>query len=229
MYIYSKPSRTAVQDSFNLSGQRRKQVVGELTWGRGPTSAWLFASSEPQNGFSGFHKAFDVGSRKVALDLDASGAGDAMAVTEDGKITFLPSLAPLSVALGDKLTLCTREDACLHRLWLYDVRRGNSNAILTMTLKPFDAGMEGEVLCAAFRNDGIYLALGRNDDHIHVYDSRMQDRLLFDYSHSGPCRTHPGNTPYGVAHIEWADNFSTGTSASGLVMGGSDGQLCYLF
>jgi len=66
---------------------RKKHSVGPLVWGRNKTAACLYASSEPDDDSDliGFHKAFDVEEEKLAYEFDESGAGDAMAITDDGK------------------------------------------------------------------------------------------------------------------------------------------------
>jgi hypothetical protein len=56
-----------------------------MVWGRESTAAYLFASSEPPNDILvGCHKGFDVEVQKVAFDFDASEAGDAISITQDG-------------------------------------------------------------------------------------------------------------------------------------------------
>jgi WD40 repeat protein len=107
-------------------------------------------------------------------------------------------------------------------LRIYDVKRGNPQASKTF-LEPFPADIEGEVNSATFSPDGILLALGRNDNHTHVYDSRMLNKLLFDYEHYGPSRTSPGSGSYGVVQVQWVESDSKRLPV-GLVTGGNDGK-----
>lgn len=107
---------------------------------------------------------------------------------------------------------------------MYDIRNHNPKAVLSTSLAPFPSNVIGEVNSAAFSSDGIYLALARNDNHTHVYDSRVLDRVLFDYEHFGPSRTSPGSHPYGVLHVEWLDGFSRNLPM-GIVTGGTDGEM----
>lgn len=86
----------------------------------------------------------------------------------------------------------------------------------------FSAAIDGEINCAAFSPDGIHLALSRNDNHTHIYDSRKLNRLLFDFEHSGPCRKSPGSESYGVVHAEWVERDSRRLPV-GLLTGGHDG------
>ncbi|GLB41833.1 putative WD40 repeat-like protein [Lyophyllum shimeji] len=185
---------------------RTQHPVGSIAWGHGPTSSHIFASSEGD--FTGFHKAFDVDRSTVAYQFDEEGSGDAMAVTDD----------------GTRLALITRREVT-HPLRLYDIRRKDPNAVFSMNLKPFPLTKKGkdkgEVSNAAFSSDGVYLALGRNDNHTHVYDSRMLDRLLFDYEHHGPSRVDPENRSFGVVKVQWVER--QGIVPAGFVTGGNDG------
>ncbi|KAG5647482.1 hypothetical protein DXG03_009417 [Asterophora parasitica] len=121
---------------------------------------------------------------------------------------------------GDRLALLTRGKERKHTLGIYDVRRKDTEAKLSLHLEPFPAEIEGEVISAAFSSDGIYLALGRNDNCTHVYDSRQLTRLLFDYKHTGPSRTNPGNESYGVVKVQWVDK--SVANQFGLITGGND-------
>lgn len=111
-------------------------------------------------------------------------------------------------------------------LRLYDIARGLYNDGQTIQLKPFASSIEGEMNSATFSPDGIHLALGRNDNHTHLYDSRMLNKLLFDYEHYGLSRTSPGSESYGVVQTQWVESGSRRLPA-GLVTGGNDGAfLC---
>jgi len=203
-----------------------------MVWGRESTAAYLFASSEPPGdvNFDGFHKGFDVEVQKVAFDLDASEAGDAINITQDGQCVPLKFECSLFFAktlinfTGALLAVCTRGTERIHKLRLYDIRNKNSSAIRTIKLVSFPARIEGEVNSVAFSPDGIHLALARNDNHTHIYDSRKLDKLLFDFEHHGPCRKSPGSESFGVVHAEWVERDSKRLPV-GLVTGGHDGAL----
>ncbi|KAG6905134.1 hypothetical protein DXG01_004645 [Tephrocybe rancida] len=98
---------------------------------------------------------------------------------------------------------------------------GTGDEITVPNDESFPAGIEGEISKAAFSSDDIYLAMGRNDNHTHVYDSRYLGRLLFDYEHHGPPRTNPGGDSYGVVKVQWVDEDSV--LPFGLITGGNDG------
>ncbi|KAF8074958.1 WD40-repeat-containing domain protein [Lyophyllum atratum] len=216
LVVYSDTTSTASVLTLSVCGKktRTKNIVGAIEWGRGPTSSYLFASSESDtrnNDFNGFHKAFDVNQGTMAYEFDAKGSGDEIAVTEDG---------------GRLALLTCRESS--NSLRIYNIRNKAPNAILSLELEPFPVRynvekepIEGEVNSAAFSSDGIYLALGRNDNHTHVYDSRWLNRLLFDYEHYGPCRTNPYHDSYGVVKVQWVNKEAA--MPFGLVTAGHDG------
>ena len=59
--------------------------MGAIAWGRGVSSSFLFASSEPKGDeLSGIHRVVDVKRQKFAYTLSAEEAGDAIAVDDDG-------------------------------------------------------------------------------------------------------------------------------------------------
>ncbi|KAG6832257.1 hypothetical protein H0H87_002153 [Tephrocybe sp. NHM501043] len=186
---------------------RKNSSVGAMLWGYGPTANTVFTSTEPHDAtkYVGQHKAVDVEKRKVDYSFEEDGAGDEIAVTDD----------------GSRLALITRREDCVHSLRIYDIRRSNPEEQLSIKLQSFPSGIEGEVSSAAFSSDGVYIAMGRNDNHTHVYDSRFLDRLLFDYEHHGPSRTNPGRDYYGIVKVQWVDEDPI--HPFGLVTGGNDG------
>lgn len=208
IFLYSNISPGATETSLSLFGRKADNSVGAMVWGRESTAVYLFASSEPSGNvnFNGFHKGFDIEVQKVAFDFDAKEAGDAISITEDGAL----------------LALCTRGTERSHILRLYDIRNKNAHTIRTINLEPFPLDIEGEVNGAVFSPDGIHLALARNDNHIHIYDSRKLNKLLFDFEHNGPCRKSPGSESYGVVTAEWVDRSSRRLPV-GLITGGHDG------
>lgn len=128
--------------------------------------------------------------------------------------------------IGGLLALSTRGAVDMHILRLYDVRGKNPTATSTIRLEAFEkrsVSFEGEVNCAAFSPDGIYLALGRNDNRVHMYDVRMLDRgPLLDYVHSGESRVSGEDCLYGVVKAQWI--WSEDTRRNALVTGGEDGE-----
>ena len=121
------------------------------------------------------------------------------------------------------MALITRRDDHIHPLHIYDIRRSDPKVTVSIELVPFPPSIDGEITCASFSSDGIYLAMGRNDNCTHVYDSRFLNRLLVEYKHHGPPRTHPGNHSFGVVKVQWVDEDSV--LPFGIVTGGNDGKL----
>jgi len=111
-------------------------------------------------------------------------------------------------------------------LRLYEPQRGrdSSKAIKKVVLVP-SRTERLEINTAAFSPDGLFLALARNDNRTHVYDSRRLDKILYDFEHLGESRTSPGCRSFGVTHVEWTQS---SRNRLGLVTGGNDGMhYCY--
>jgi WD40 repeat protein len=106
---------------------------------------------------------------------------------------------------------------------LYDVRRKSSKSIIECDLERFTENTDGEVTCAAFSPDGIYLAAARSDNRTDIYDARNIGRgVIHVFEHSGPSRGSPGSESYGVVEAVWVESPSR---RLGLVTGGNDGEL----
>ncbi|KAJ7582796.1 WD40-repeat-containing domain protein [Mycena floridula] len=173
-------------------------LVGALLWGCEQTENQLFACGEGKG--IGAHIAFDAAVGKPLHYLDATESGDELAVKVD----------------GSELALFTEADS-VNRLHLYDIKTKMRKAHTKISLVPFKAG--GEVNCAVYSPDGIYLAVSRTDNHCHIYDTRNLKRgILHDFQHSGPSQV--SSDPYGVVRAEWITSHS---GRLGLVTGGEDG------
>lgn len=108
-------------------------------------------------------------------------------------------------------------------LRIYDIRTHQPAATQATVLEPFLTTGSSEVNCASFSPDGLYLAIGRSDDCVHVYDSRMFDRgPLLPFQHRGSPRNSPGNGPFGIVEVKWATIWN---KRLGIVSGGTDGKL----
>jgi WD40 repeat protein len=129
-------------------------------------------------------------------------------------------LAPC--VIGECLVLFTQGASGSHIMRKYDIRRKNGRAIWMYEQEPFTSST-GEVNRAKFSPDTIYLAVARNDNVTHVYDSRMIGRgVLHAFKHSGAARNIPGSDPYGIMEAYWVD---TPSRRLGLITGGTDGML----
>jgi WD40 repeat protein len=138
-------------------------------------------------------------------------------------LCFVSQYSLLFASVGDRLALCTNGGSNLHMLRIYDVKSQQPSAMQVTVLEPFFTTGVSEVNCASFSSDGVYLVIGRSDDCVHVYDSRMLDRgPVLPFEHSGSARNSPGNGPYGIVEAKWVSTFN---QRLGLVSGGTDGRL----
>ncbi|KAJ7464613.1 WD40-repeat-containing domain protein [Mycena latifolia] len=179
-------------------------VTGAIAWGSGASSSFIFALSEPvgENDHHGSHIAFDVQASRRAFKFDATGAGDALCVNPTGTTVALVT-----------------NDGSESLLRIYDVANTRASAMQTRSLEPFMTESQ-EVNSMTFSSDSIYLAIGRDDNRTHVYDSRMLERgILFNFEHSEP-QFSADQAFFGVAKVEWVESRF---SRLGLVTGGNDG------
>ncbi|KAG7094055.1 hypothetical protein E1B28_007674 [Marasmius oreades] len=202
--------------TFRISRETGEKALSML-WGIGPTSDYLFASSESEqfDVWKGTHSCFDTNStRPYFLDADKE-SGDALALQTDGKT--------LALFTSTKTT---------NTLRLYDVSTKQKKAFKQVALPEFrfltprggEDEPEGAVNSAVFSSDGVFLAVARNDNRTHVYDTRMIERgIVYDFEHTGPSRVLPGEKSYGygVTSMGWIQLPSS--QRLGLVTGGNDG------
>lgn len=117
---------------------------------------------------------------------------------------------------------------------MYDIRRKNGgDPVSTINLEKFPVikrkypdgeveSVSGEINCAVFSPDGIYLAVARNDNIVDVYDSRFLERgFLHRFRHEDPNFNTPGFFGFGIVETQWKESFD-GRSL-GLITGGNDG------
>ncbi|KAK7056345.1 hypothetical protein VNI00_002899 [Paramarasmius palmivorus] len=212
--LNSNVSTTCLMSKRQESGRTALATL----WGHGPTEKYIFACSEPTKAddHSGVHKAFTTDGR-FAFNLQEAGhSGDAMCLSPD----------------GGRLALFTCSDT-ENILNLYDISRNGKQPTNTLGLSKFDfsafplapeeEAYSGAVNRAVFSPDGIYLAVARNDNRTHVYDSRMlggRQDVLYDFRHTGQVCNSPGTRAYGINNVEW---IQSSDHRLGLVTGGSDG------
>lgn len=203
-----------MEDWSRLKGIKAGQVVGEMRWGMGSTEDFLFASSEPirdKTYTESWHRIYDVKREEIVGRFPMGEAGDAMALD----------------ATGDRLAIVTCTSQTNSNLRIFDVRTKDRRPTHEIELEPFqlvnpdDEDEEGEHRDAQFSPDGVFIALARSDNRVHVYDTRfLKGRgLLYDFKHSAATKINPGLQACGVAKLEWVWR----GSRMGLVSGGSDG------
>lgn len=85
-----------------------------------------------------------------------------------------------------------------------------------------------EVTSMSFSPDGILLMVARNDNEVHVYDSRFlgdgENAKPLMYVHDGDDKTM-GIARYGVHGAQWVDGW--GGLGLGIVSGGQDGKFIF--
>lgn len=121
--------------------------------------------------------------------------------------------------------MCAENDSILR---LFDVGHKDKHPISSIKVNLYPSAenrgfekYEGEVTSTAFSPDGVFLALGRNDNTIHVYDIRyLHKGPLYELKHRGECRS-AGEEKYGIAKVEWLHNQQTRRIA--LATAGEDG------
>ncbi|KAA1471564.1 hypothetical protein DENSPDRAFT_850311 [Dentipellis sp. KUC8613] len=197
IYVYPDPVTNLAHHTFPLAPGVRHSA-GAMVWGHNDTAHHIFASSEPKDPSDdeGYHKVFDIGKLDVAYELDAKESGDGMAIT----------------STGQQLALLTHaEDS--HKLRIYDVGHKRGRHVASVLLEPFSFSCpdslwpDGEVTSASFSPDDMLLSVARNDNTLHVYDTRFLGK--------GPCCkfVHWGeersvDTGWGITGAIWVQSWN---------------------
>jgi hypothetical protein len=87
---------------------------------------------------------------------------------------------------------------------------------------------DGEVRAVSFSPDGLLLAISRNDDELHIYDSRFMGRSrepMRRYLHWGDDYCLGGDR-WGIVDAVWVDGWCG--KGLGVITGGSDGEISKL-
>lgn len=136
--------------------------------------------------------------------------------------TWRPVLMSFTV-----LALATRGEE-ENYLRLFDVTGFSKNCVQYVVLEAFPNGISArEVSYMTFSPDGVYLALARTDNSVHIYDSRMLGKgVLQKYRHQDLRFVTPENTLYGVTHAQWVTMHS---GQHALLSGGEDGMYMFNF
>ncbi len=127
--------------------------------------------------------------------------------------------------LDNKLALITCNSKRHHFLQLYNVKQ-DTQPIITVKVKPHSSKNSLlEIGDMAFSPDDIYLAVGRKDNQIHIYDSRylVEDPLIIltHGEHLSTIYDSGSKQKHGITKIEW---IHTSGGNLGLVTSGADGK-----
>ncbi|TBU35131.1 WD40-repeat-containing domain protein [Dichomitus squalens] len=206
---------------FLVAPPQKKHVTADMAWGSGPSDGLLFASSACREGDSGFHKAYDIVKNKVVTAFDADKQA-CSSLTLD--------------SLGERLFIATEGPGRTPSYFLrqYDVRSAaDRRAVQQVELEPFAGSPDRnytDINSLSLSPDGIYIAVGRTDNWVDVYDARMLQRgPLHNYAHEGGglhkyravnMGEGGASDEYGVVKTQWVDSYPFGF---GLVSGGADG------
>ncbi|KAI0639295.1 hypothetical protein C8Q77DRAFT_51445 [Trametes polyzona] len=206
VYLYGDGLITELQ----VVRASRGHCTAEMAWGVHASKDLFFASTACLNDSTGYHKVFDIARNKIVLEFDANReACSAFALD----------------ATGERLFIATEGPETTYNLRQFDARRRRREPVQTVALEPFvdftdRAAMDVNSL--SLSADGLYLAVGRTDNWVDVYDARMLARgPLHSLAHeeSDKTDTERGRT-YGVVKTQWVEGTPYGV---GLVSGGADG------
>ena len=127
-------------------------------------------------------------------------------------------LAGLIRPIGSRIALVTHTNTC-HKLSIFDVRMGASKLATELTISGIPHGNDIEHL--KFDPSGEYLAIGRSDNIVQIFDTRMGANLHTLY-HGESISMKPPSERYGITAMEWV----VGWHGCGgrLLTGGEDGE-----
>ena len=143
-------------------------------------------------------------------------------------------------AFGDKVyrpskfTLWTTAESKTHPKFLLvqpvallfdsSVSSSSSSAQARISLEAFDT-QQAEVSFCKWSPCGTYVAVGRNDDRVDLFDSRfIKYGPVSRMVHGEPIKRTPWKVLWGITGLEWVEGAGNGQQA--LVSGGTDGR-CY--
>ena len=210
-----------------LVNPKKKHTIADFAWGTGPLANSIFAttcaSDDELGDTSGIHKLVDVETLKERVLLGSKDGGHISTFNSDGRqmMTIFSSNYQFSLATpGTQLYLYTKGflEAPVHTLWIYDIARGNPKASTSLSLNN-QGQVDIEVTSITTSPDGLYVALGWDNNQIQIHDSRFLTRgPLHIFSHGKPISS---GKAYGIVQMDWIPK---PYSSYELVSGGADGQ-----
>jgi len=200
-------SEEAVSTELDVAFNMDHMTVGVL-WGPSHMNHLLFASSQAKHGATGIHRMFDVNQQTCVLKFDALEGGQELACDNAGK----------------QLAIAVEGPQKNYSLRLYDIQRHDKHAIHTISLEPFAARAEKpaddtwEINSVTFSQDGLYIAVARGDNVLHVYDVRHLGKGPIQiFQHEQEVSV---TETYGVVQAQWEEGLHQGR---GVLTGGADG------
>lgn len=124
---------------------------------------------------------------------------------------------------GSKIVLATQTSTC-HKLSIFDVRMEASKLATEYAISGVSPGKDIEHI--KFDPSGEYVAVGRSDNVVQVFDTRT-GAPLHTLHHGESVSTKPPGEQYGITAMEWV----TGLHGCGvrLLTGGEDGEQSAIF
>jgi WD40 repeat protein len=119
---------------------------------------------------------------------------------------------------GSRIALATHANTC-HKLSTFDVRAQASKLAMEYVISGVPPGKDIEHV--KFDPSGEYLAVGRSDNIVQIFDTRM-GAILHTLHHGESISTKPPSERYGITAMEWI----VGWHGCGvrLLTGGEDGE-----
>ena len=155
------------------------------------------------------------------LRIDQSSLGDRLAACIRGQ--GLPSLEIYSLdnsGIQNSSKVSTRSTR--HPSFDSSVSSSSSSAQARISLEAFDT-QQAEVSFCKWSPCGMYVAVGRNDDRIDLFDSRfIKYGPVSRMVHGEPIKRTPWKALWGITGLEWVEGAGHGQQA--LVSGGTDGR-----
>lgn len=203
----------------------KNSCVSGLQWGRNRTSDLLFVTWQPHGNRKfvnkhNYHQSLGIQDGKLVYNFSTSThPGNALDLSPDGLLFFQLYLMELTKPTGSKIALATHTSTS-HKLSIFDVRVEASKLATEFTISGIPHGKDIEHL--KFDPSGEYLAVGRSDNIVEIFDTRM-GAMLHTLHHGKSISTMPPSERYGITAMEWV----VGWHGYGvrLLTGGEDGEL----
>ena len=203
----------------------KNSCVSGLQWGRNRTSDLLFVTWQPHGDRKtvnkhNYHQSLNIQDGKLVYNFSASNhPGSALDLSPDGLLLSQIYPTTLIEPTGSRIALVTHTSVS-HKVSIFDVRAAASAPSAEFTISGIRHGKDVEHL--KFDPSGEYLAIGRSDNVVQIFDTRM-GTILHALHHGESISMEPPDERYGITGMEWV----VGWHGYGvrLLTGGEDGEL----